>query len=30
LKFRIAVSDTVGKTLKKAMLLLGISVPEKM
>lgn len=30
LKFRIALSDTVAGTLKKAMLLLGISVPEKM
>lgn len=30
LRFRIAMSDVVGKTLKKAMLLLGISVPEKM
>lgn len=30
LKFRIALSESVAKTLKKAMLLLGIFVPEKM
>lgn len=30
LKFRIALSESVATTLKKAMLLLGIFVPEKM
>ncbi len=30
LKFRIALSETVAGTLKRAMLLLGITVPEKM
>jgi arginyl-tRNA synthetase len=30
LKFRIALSETVGDTLRKAMLLLGIFVPERM
>jgi arginyl-tRNA synthetase len=30
LKFRIALSKTVAKAIRKSMLLLGISVPEKM